>query len=302
MTPPSGAARRCPPPMLCPALDGVTLQRLDRLAHLPPGAHALCFVGSGGIEVGSDPRRCARSGQVLLIETIEPAAAIVRIGRVEGWLLAVGDRCPEASACATQGCGPAWTAGYHTLLRSVGTIGEVAVSVDDPDWWVRELSALEHELHGDLAGRTIAVRARVELLLISAARLHRPDPAVCRATSDLVADALAVVAARFREPLMLRDIAAEVGCSATYLTDRVRRETGAPLGAWIRTHRLGEARRLLVETALPVAVVGHTVGYPDPTHFARVFRSATGVTPTTWRARERTAGPTEASADSRLKG
>lgn len=157
-------------------------------------------------------------------------------------------RCASSAAAA-----PRWAAGYHTLLRSVGTIGEVAVSVDDPDWWVRELSALEHELHGDLAGRTIAVRARVELLLISAARLHRPDAAVCRATSDLVADALAVVAARFREPLMLRDIAAEVGCSATYLTDRVRRETGAPLGAWIRTRRLPPER---VRVALPQKRVG----------------------------------------------
>jgi AraC family transcriptional activator of pobA len=46
---------------------------------------------------------------------------------------------------------------------------------------------------------------------------------------------------------------------------------------------MAEARRLLVETDLPVEEVGRRVGYGGSGYFVRSFRRAHGVTPLNWR-------------------
>jgi AraC-like DNA-binding protein len=46
---------------------------------------------------------------------------------------------------------------------------------------------------------------------------------------------------------------------------------------------MAQARRLLVETDLPVADVGRNVGLADPVYFTRCFRRAHGTTALRWR-------------------
>jgi AraC family transcriptional regulator len=47
--------------------------------------------------------------------------------------------------------------------------------------------------------------------------------------------------------------------------------------------RMNEARRLLRETKKSVADVAVEVGYANPSHFARLFRRETGLSPTVYR-------------------
>ncbi len=296
-------ARSCAPPQACPALDGVTLQRLRTGTVLPEGGHRLAFVAEGTACVCRG--RAAISlgaGELLHLQPGARGGDVCRAEGLEAWLLVIGDGCDlGAAACDPGGCAPAWALGQHTPAPF--TDGQAAgLAVDDPAWWGRELAALDAELTGQRPGREVAVRARAELLLVAASRCAltgRPATA-----TDVVAEALAVVDARFREPIGLREIAAAVGRSPAHLTDRVRRETGQPLGSWVRERRLAEARRLLLETRLPVAEVGARVGYPDPTNFARVFRSAHGLAPGAWRAAgtERSAESVEASAEPAATG
>lgn len=60
-----------------------------------------------------------------------------------------------------------------------------------------------------------------------------------------------------------------------------------PLG-WLLDCRMSEARRLLIETELPVGEVARRVGYRDTAQFSRSFKHRTGQNPSRYRARART--------------
>jgi AraC family transcriptional regulator len=46
---------------------------------------------------------------------------------------------------------------------------------------------------------------------------------------------------------------------------------------------MAEARRLLRETDRGIIEIGLDIGYSSPSHFAKVFRKAVGVTPSEYR-------------------
>ncbi|MBE6691077.1 MAG: helix-turn-helix domain-containing protein [Ruminococcaceae bacterium] len=52
---------------------------------------------------------------------------------------------------------------------------------------------------------------------------------------------------------------------------------------YIRERRVQRAKELLSETALPISAVAEQVGYTDTNYFTKVFKKATGKTPSAWR-------------------
>ncbi|HEY0100644.1 MAG TPA: AraC family transcriptional regulator [Pyrinomonadaceae bacterium] len=67
-----------------------------------------------------------------------------------------------------------------------------------------------------------------------------------------------------------------------------RGEAWRDVKAWLtaRYHidlRMNEARRLLRETKMGVVDVALEVGYANPSHFARLFRRETGLSPSNYR-------------------
>ncbi|WP_445184946.1 helix-turn-helix transcriptional regulator [Pseudonocardia sp. Cha107L01] len=151
--------------------------------------------------------------------------------------------------------------------------------------WSRTIGALETELAEHRDGYRQAALAHLTLLLVSVARLAGDVLGDLRRSDEpLLAEVFGVIERRYGGPLSLRDVAAEVRLSAGHLTTSVRRKTGRTVQDWITERRMSEARRLLVETDLPLAEVGRRVGYPDGGYFARVFRREHGVAPRAWRA------------------
>jgi PAS domain S-box-containing protein len=98
---------------------------------------------------------------------------------------------------------------------------------------------------------------------------------------------LAFIEQHYRTQTSLREIAASLNFSPTYLTDLVRRETGLPVHRWIVEYRLAEAKRLLVNTDLPVARIAECVGFADSSHLCRNFVKIAGLTPGKWRREKR---------------
>ncbi|XBS68868.1 AraC family transcriptional regulator [Acerihabitans sp. KWT182] len=56
---------------------------------------------------------------------------------------------------------------------------------------------------------------------------------------------------------------------------------------WLKSYRMSQARRLLVETTGSIAEIGQQVGYNDPLHFSRDFRLLNGLPPSAFRKKEK---------------
>lgn len=83
--------------------------------------------------------------------------------------------------------------------------------------------------------------------------------------------------------LSLKSLAAMCFLSPSYLSNLFKRETGSTLIDYINTQRIQRAAHLLESTKLNVTVIAESVGILDVNYFAKVFKKATGQTPTQYR-------------------
>jgi len=87
----------------------------------------------------------------------------------------------------------------------------------------------------------------------------------------------------FSRDLDLEEIAGAAYLSEFHFARMFKQITGVTPHYYLANLRLERARKLLLETALPISEIAAMVGYQSQSHFARVFRSVTGVTPRAFR-------------------
>lgn len=102
-----------------------------------------------------------------------------------------------------------------------------------------------------------------------------------------LADALDYLENHFAEPITPTALAVRAGLSPSRLTQIVKRIFGHTPRQLIIQVRLAAASRLLLETALPVAVIALDCGFYDHSAFTTAFRHATGFTPSHYREQRR---------------
>lgn len=85
--------------------------------------------------------------------------------------------------------------------------------------------------------------------------------------------------------LSCEDIANHVFLNPIYLTRIFKKETGLSLSEYLLQQRLKLARDLLSKTNMPVSAVAAHVGYSNFSHFSRMFRKYTGLSPVDFRRR-----------------
>jgi transcriptional regulator GlxA family with amidase domain len=84
---------------------------------------------------------------------------------------------------------------------------------------------------------------------------------------------------QLHRPLTVTELAAGVGLSVSQLTRLFRLDTSMTPGAFLHQLRMTTARILIERTSLTVLEVMMQVGISDPSHFARDFRRAHGMSP-----------------------
>ena len=94
-----------------------------------------------------------------------------------------------------------------------------------------------------------------------------------------------LVGDHFTEHLGVADYAQLLAVSPTHLSRVSRRATGLSASAIILERMIREARRHLVFTNLSIAEIGYLLGFSDPAYFTRVFTKATGMPPSSFRAK-----------------
>jgi AraC family L-rhamnose operon regulatory protein RhaS len=89
----------------------------------------------------------------------------------------------------------------------------------------------------------------------------------------------------YAEPFTLPGLAARFATNRTTLAAKFREKTGTSVGEYLRHLRVGVAEVLLRDTGVPVTEVMERVGFADPSQFGRLFRRATGLSPSEYRQR-----------------
>ena len=145
----------------------------------------------------------------------------------------------------------------------------LARELSEPD----DLTPLEARA---LALEMLALAGRLE----QAETRRRDPPAWLRRVEALIHD-------RFREPLLVDELAGEAGVHPAHLTRVFRRLLRTSPGQYVRQLRLEWAAERLAAGTEPVSHVALQAGFADQPHFTRAFRRHWGVTPGRYRARHR---------------
>lgn len=85
------------------------------------------------------------------------------------------------------------------------------------------------------------------------------------------------------EDLSLGDLAKELGLCEGHCSREVKRLMGMPFSSYLQTERLKRAAILLRHSGLTVEEVATRVGFSDPYHFNKSFKSYVGSPPGKWR-------------------
>ncbi|MFG2682121.1 helix-turn-helix domain-containing protein [Streptomyces sp. NPDC048392] len=262
------------PLRICSArATAVTIRRTERLArqdHEPA-----VFIGlqvTGTSLVAQNGRECVLGpGEFAVYESITPYTLLFDEGVDHHFL-----RLPRAALALPD-----------RLLRETSTL---ALGPDNPlarlaFSYFSQLAASD-ELHRGVHADAV-VEPSVELLR---AVLTSQHGAAALAKRPLEATLSLRITQYIREHLADPDLSAARIAAVHSISVRhlytVLSRSGISLGDWIRTRRLAECRRELAgpdRRQRTIAAVGRSWGFPNPTHFSKVFKQAYGVTPRDWR-------------------
>jgi AraC family transcriptional regulator len=143
---------------------------------------------------------------------------------------------------------------------------------------MRARDADSNGIYADSLARMGAVHVLAHHTLRSGRR--RPEPAPAAAGMNRVRD---YIEAALDSDLSLACLAREAGAGEHSFARRFAGYFGVTPHRYVLDRRLARARRLLIETDLPVADVAVTTGFSSQSHLSAAFRKLTGVSPAAYR-------------------
>jgi AraC-like DNA-binding protein len=187
-----------------------------------------------------------------------------------------GDREPYGFLYANL----AGDAAQRILAEIVARHGHV-VRVDPDHAGIAALAGLLPR--GGDAHRRIAAAANARLACDLLAAVVEANAPAAGADDRLLDQAMDWLRARLDRPVSVAQAAARCGVSREHLTRVFLRRCGEAPAAWLRRQRLRQAELLLRSGMHAVAEVASRCGFASSSHFAQVFRRATGSSPRRFR-------------------
>jgi alpha-glucosidase (family GH31 glycosyl hydrolase)/AraC-like DNA-binding protein len=96
--------------------------------------------------------------------------------------------------------------------------------------------------------------------------------------SPLIKQVIALLEQSADQELSLQNIAEQLHVNSSHLSRAFRKELGKPFSTYVLEKKMQRAKQLLLE-GVRIIEVSMTLGYRDPSHFNRVFRTYWGMTP-----------------------
>lgn len=142
------------------------------------------------------------------------------------------------------------------------------------------------ELHKENGETLRLTRLLIEQLLLMAQKsrmVEREDPIQAVSKPKTLASLFAYIEAHLRENLTPEQLARKFGYSKGHIWRMIRDATNQSPTEYITTRRLVRARKVLITTRLPIAMVADQVGFNSASYFCRCFRREFGITPGEYR-------------------
>lgn len=117
-----------------------------------------------------------------------------------------------------------------------------------------------------------------------AEKLYDPHPQKENAFYGMLCDLQNAIRLQPQKSWAIDKICREINISRSYLQHLYKSFFGVSITADIQYSRMEYAKHLLSSTNLTVCNVSASCGYPSDVHFMRVFKKATGITPSQFRA------------------
>ena len=175
---------------------------------------------------------------------------------------------PDPRAAQHLGACGGWFDAVHHAPRS---------PVCTPAW------RIARELRAPDAATPLAVEG---LVLEMLALASRQDPLDVRArrVPPWLSRTREQLHARFLHPPRIRELAETAGVHPDSLARAYRARFGVSIGTYVRRLRLEWAATRLEATDAPIVQIALEAGFADQSHFTRVFKRHTGLTPGEYRA------------------
>lgn len=144
------------------------------------------------------------------------------------------------------------------------------------------LGQLERELEERKECFSLAVHSLVLQLFVALGRYREeqtPATAVSGERKQLVEEIMGWVAEEYRESLRIESLCRRFHLSRSYLHRIFKQETGLSITEYLIAYRINKAKEYLESGSMPLAEVALSSGFQDLSHFCRMFKRLTGVTP-----------------------
>ncbi|ALG11951.1 helix-turn-helix domain-containing protein [Kibdelosporangium phytohabitans] len=241
-----------------------------------PGAADLHLVlpvaGRAVVETRGGGRASRSTWRPGRLEMAIPNAPVVRSYRGDGAMRSVQVHIPRDTVESTA----AQLGGYEVDFEAMAA----SVAADDPllEETVRAVGSVTgaNDLYAESAAAFLTVH-----LLTRHSRL--PGPGTPAREDARVRAAVEVMRARLADPVTLADIAGAVHLSVFHLVRVFKETTGTTPYRMLTGLRIDEAKRLLRDTALPIARIAARCGFASPGALSTAFLRHTGTRPSAYR-------------------
>lgn len=195
---------------------------------------------------------------------------------------------------------------YCCVIDDIQFPGLPKNTLSKPEWnpvlyFSEDRKELEHillallELHTQPENQETCFYLANALLTLVYKRLYRrqhQNDSSGRSTEEFIQSIMQFLDEHYMNPIQLQDLSEQFHMSQFYLSHLFKTETGLPPMKYVMYRKIGESQNLLMNTQLPIAVIGEKLGFNDNCHFSTTFKRYVGLTPTQYRQHFRTSAPT----------